>query len=273
MPKSRDSYRPVAGSLDGWTIQRNVINALVYRELKTRVSQVKFGVLGVFLEPLGVIAVFLCIFVLLRGGRNANGLDLVLFLSCGVVLYTMASEIAVRSLKAMDANEALFFYRPVKPIDTVIARSLVEAGLYGVMFLVIIFATFLFREQWILQDFALMVSSYVALVLTAFGLGLFLMVAGHRYPAMHQVVPWLVRPLWFLSGIFFSINTMPYWLKPWISWNPIFQAIELTRYSLSSDYILDGKFISLPYLLSCSVVSCAVGLWVYSNNERILLTR
>ena len=161
MPKSRDSYRPVAGSLDGWTIQRNVINALVYRELKTRVSQVKFGVLGVFLEPLGVLAVFLCIFVLIRSGRNANGLDLVLFLSCGVVLYTMASDIALRSLKAMDANEALFFYRPVKPIDTVIARALVEAGLYGVMFLVIIFATFLFREQWILQDFALMVISYV----------------------------------------------------------------------------------------------------------------
>ena len=61
---SRDSYRPVAGSLDGWTIQRNVIKALVYRELKTRVSQVKFGVLGVFLEPLGVVAVLLCIFVL-----------------------------------------------------------------------------------------------------------------------------------------------------------------------------------------------------------------
>ena len=52
----------------------------------------------------------------------------------------MATDIALRSLKAMEANEALFFYRPVKPIDTVIARSLVEAGLYGVMLLVILFA-------------------------------------------------------------------------------------------------------------------------------------
>ena len=86
MTLPNDLYRPVRESLSGWTIQRNVISALIYRELKTRVSQVKFGVLGVFLEPLGVIAIFLLIFVLIRGGRDANGLDLILFLSCGVVL-------------------------------------------------------------------------------------------------------------------------------------------------------------------------------------------
>ena len=273
MSRPQDSYRPVSGSLDGWTIQRNVISALVYRELKTRVSNVMFGVLGVFLEPLGVIAIFLLIFGVLRGGRDENGLDLILFLSSGVVLYTMATDIALRSLKAMEANEALFFYRPVKPIDTVIARSLVEAGLYGVMLLVILFATFLFREKWILQDFALMVISYLSLVLNAFGLGLFLMVAGYRYPIVHQIVPWLTRPLWFLSGVVFSINTMPYWLKPLLSWNPIFQATELTRHSLSLDYIIDPQFISLSYLLSCAVVSCVIGLWVYRNNEKILLTR
>ena len=173
----------------------------------------------------------------------------------------------------MEANEALFFYRPVKPVDTVIARAIVEAGLYAVMFIVILFAVFLFKENLVLQNFPLLVISYLLLVFTAFGLGLFLMVAGHRYPLIKQLVPWLSRPMWFLSGIFFSINTMPYWLKPWVSWNPIFQAIELARYSLSSDYIIDGQVISLQYLLSCAAISCAIGLWVYSNNERILLTR
>ena len=83
----RGSARPVGGSLDGWTIQRNVINALVYRELKTRVSQVKFGVFGVFIEPLGVIGVFLMIFGFIRGG--SPGIDIILFLACGVILYNV----------------------------------------------------------------------------------------------------------------------------------------------------------------------------------------
>ena len=73
------SARPVGGTLDGWTIQRNVISALVYRELKTRVSQVKFGVLGVFIEPLGVIAVFLLIFGSFRG--SSQGIDIIFIFS------------------------------------------------------------------------------------------------------------------------------------------------------------------------------------------------
>ena len=42
----------------GLQIQLSVVNALIYRELKTRGSNVKFGVFGVFIQPLGVMAVF-----------------------------------------------------------------------------------------------------------------------------------------------------------------------------------------------------------------------
>ena len=264
--------RPVGGNLDGWTIQRNVINALVYRELKTRVSQVKFGVLGVFIEPLGVIAVFLLIFSFFRS-RAAIGIDVVLFLACGVIFYTMFVNIAIRSLNSMQANEALFFYRPVKPADTVIARALVESGLYGSILLIIACFTCLLREQWLFYDFGLLVVTFVALALNAFGFGVFLMAAGHRYKALHQIVPLIMRPMWFVSGIFFSLSAVPQQFLPWLSWNPIVQAIELSRSAFSPDYSINPTVVSLPYLLASAAFSCAFGLWVYRNNERILLTR
>ena len=271
-PQRPGSARPVGGSLDGWRIQRNVINALVYRELKTRVSQVKFGVLGVFIEPLGVIAVFLLIFGLFRG-RAAIGIDIILFLACGVILYTMYVNIAIRSLNSMQANEALFFYRPVKPVDTVIARALVESGLYGSILLIISGFTCLLREQWLFYDFGLLVITFIALALNAFGFGVFLMAAGHRYKALHQIVPLVMRPMWFISGIFFSLSAVPQQFLTWLSWNPIAQAIELSRSAFSPDYPINPTVISLPYLLASAAFSCAIGLWVYSNNERILLTR
>ena len=270
-PQRRGSVRPVGGSLDGWTIQRNVINALVYRELKTRVSQVKFGVLGVFIEPLGVIAVFLLIFGFIRG--SSPGIDIVLFLACGVILYTMYINISIRSLNSMRANEELFFYRPVKPVDTVIARALVESGLYGSIFLIIACFTCLLREQWLIQDFGMLVVTFIALVFNAFGFGLFLMTAGHRYRALNQLVPMIMRPMWFISGIFFSLSSVPQQFVPWLSWNPITQAIELSRSAFSSDYPINPMVVSLPYLLASAAFSCAFGLWVYTNNEKILLTR
>ena len=268
----RGSARPVGGSLDGWTIQRNVINALVYRELKTRVSQVKFGVVGVFIEPLGVIAVFLLIFGFIGRGSNP-GIDIILFLSCGVILYTMYVNISIRSLNSMKANEELFFYRPVKPVDTVIARALVESGLYGLILLIIGVFTCLLREQLLINDFGLLVVVFIALALNAFGFGIFLMAAGHRYSALHQIVPLIMRPMWFISGIFFSLSSVPQQFLPWLSWNPITQAIELSRYAFSSDYPINPEVVSLPYLLATAAGSCALGLWVYRNNEKILLTR
>ena len=117
----------------GWQIQLNVINALIYRELKTRVSQVR-GILGVFIEPLGVMSIFLIIFSVVRA-NNVSGLNTILFLGTGIVLFTLFSDIAIRSSNAIEANKALFFYRPVKPIDTVIARSVVESGLYSIVLL------------------------------------------------------------------------------------------------------------------------------------------
>ena len=99
------------------------------------------------------------------------------------------------------------------------------------------------------------------------------MTAGHRYRALNQLVPMIMRPMWFISGIFFSLSSVPQQFVPWLSWNPITQAIELSRSAFSSDYPINPMVVSLPYLLASAAFSCAFGLWVYTNNEKILLTR
>ena len=261
-----------AKKLKGWSIQFNVINSLIYRELKTRVSLVKGGVLGVFIEPLGVISVFLLVFTLLRA-VSVGPLDILLFLGSGTVLFTLFSNIAIRSANAMTANQALFFYRPVKPIDTVIARTIVETGLYGIVFMVIILATYLIRKEIILNNLALLFTSYLALVIFSFGVGLFLMVASHIYPSVKQLIPLATRPLFFISGVFISLNALPQSLRPYLSWNPILQAIEITRYSFSSSYNIDKSLISITYLWQGSLISLFLGLFAYSFNEKKLLAK
>ena len=255
----------------GWINQRNVIDALVYRELKTRVSTARFGLIGVFIEPIGQICIFLILYALLRG--RLSQLDIILFLGTGILLFTLFSDIGIRSANAMLANEALFFYRRVKPIDTVIARTIVESGLYAIVYICIIFAAFLIREEIIMQDISLLISSYIGLVIFSLGLGIVLMVSAHIYPIVLQLIPLMLRPLYFISGIFISLNNVPQWLRPYVSWNPIFQAIELSRHAFSSNYIIDRDEVSLLYLWQCALVSIFIGLWIYSVNERRLLTR
>ena len=261
-----------ANKLAGWQIQLNVINALIYRELKTRVSQVRGGILGVFIEPLGVMSIFLIIFSVVRA-NNVSGLNTILFLGTGIVLFTLFSDIAIRSSNAIEANKALFFYRPVKPIDTVIARSVVESGLYSIVFIVIILGTFLIQQDVFLNDISLLFITYLALVIFSFGVGLFLMVATFVYPTLKQLIPLAMRPLWFISGVFASLSALPQWLRPYVSWNPVLQAIEIARHSFSPDYNIDRAAISISYLWQCAIFSLFFGLFVYSFNEKKLLTR
>lgn len=269
--RRRAQQRNSLHSLPPWRIQWRVIDALIYRELKTRVSQVKFGFLGVLAQPLIVMIVFLLIFGFVQAGRGGP-LDIALFLASGIILFTLFNDIAVRSLNAMDANAALFFYRPVKPVDTVIARAIVESGLYSLIMVIIVTGVWVIREEIILSSLLQLVASFLLLAFTSLGIGLTLMVAGHRFPVVKQVVPIFLRPLWFMSGVFFSLQGVPQQFRPYLSWNPVLQAIELARNAFSQAYPLDSS-ISMEYLAFCSLLCITTGLGIYSRNERFLLTR
>ena len=264
--------KSIRKKIDGWIIQRNVVDGLVYRELKTRVSTAKFGVIGVFIEPLGQIFMFLLLFSIIRG-NSRGGLDIILFLAAGICIFSVFSDIGIRSANAMIANEALFFYRRVKPIDTVIARTIVETGLYSIVFITIIIGCYLIREEIILNDITLLFLSFFGLVIFSLGLGMFLMVSAHIYPIVLQLTPIIMRPLWFISGVVISLNALPQWLRPYLSWNPVLQSIELARHAFSTDYVIRSNEVSLLYLWQCAIVSLCFGLWIYTCNEKRLLTR
>lgn len=58
--------------------------------------------------------------------RTMPDISFPIFLVNGIIPYFIFSDIAIRSLKSIEANKGLFNYRPVKPVDTVVARTLLE---------------------------------------------------------------------------------------------------------------------------------------------------
>ena len=205
--------------LKGFIKQKRVLSALHYRELKTRISNVKFGFFGLLLQPLGTLLLFLLIFgfVRQRGVGNMDSNFAPIFLLCGIIHFSLFSEIVIRSLNSLQANEALFFYRQVKPIDTLIARSYLETVIYGFVFILIISCIFIIFESFILDNLPLIFISYMLLALTSFSLGIFFMVAGHRFPILKTIITFVQRPLFLVSGIFFSISNLPPRIIPFLS--------------------------------------------------------
>ena len=258
--------------LKGFINQKKVLSALQYRELKTRISNVKFGFIGLILQPTGVLILFLIIFGIIRQ-RGVGDLDpkfAPIFLLCGIINYTLFFETVIRSLNSIQANQALFFYRQVKPIDTILSRSYVETMIFGIIYILLVIGIFLVFETFYLDSLPALLISYLLLAITSFASGTFLMIAAHRYEIIRTLVIFLQRPAFLLSGVFFSINDIPARVRPWLSWNPILQAIEISRKAFNKNYYLDSNIVSIKYLFSFSLVSCALALWVYFNNLKIL---
>jgi len=255
--------------LSGWQVQWRVVDALVYRELRTRVSDVKGGFLGVLVQPLGLIAIW----VIFLGAINAHrggSLNIVLFLGSGTVLFTIFSQIANRSITAMEANEALLFYKPVKPIDTVIARTISETGLYTCCLLVICIGTWIVLDQVYMSNLGLFFFTILLAACIGFSTGLIFMTISHLVPGFKQTADWLPRVLWFLSGVPFQYWVLPPATRIFFVWNPMMHIIELNRKSMSDDYFTPDA--NLEYAVICAVALLTVSLWIYYNNERKLLT-
>ena len=268
---SRNAKKYFADLWKGVVIQINVVRALYYREILTRINGTQFGILGLYFEPLANILVLVSLFGIRRGFEPILELDLVIFFATGILTYSIFKSISLRSINSFQANKALFTYKRVKPIDTIISRTIVEMLSLGIVFGFIVIGYSIIKEKWFVVNLPIILYSFLCVSILSFGLGLILMIAGFRFPILQTTLPVIIRPLYFISGIFFSLQNLPQWLKPLLSWNPILQAIELSRRGFSEKYFLD-PLISANYLFLFVLVTLTLSLFIYQKNERLLVS-
>ncbi|UTH76256.1 ABC transporter permease [Chromobacterium sp. IIBBL 290-4] len=252
----------------GLPIMTRSVHALFLRELKTRFGEYRLGYLWALLEPVLQMAVMLALIGYLMH-RSMPDISFPVFFVCGIVPYSLFSNIATRSLNAIEANRGLLSYRPVHPVDAVLARSLLECLVQGGCFVVLMTGLWLIGEPIQINDIPALVTSWLALALLSQGIGFTFMVLGHAFKAADKILPLLIRPLYFASGVMFSLHMIPAEYRYLIDWNPLLHAFELIRHAVSPSYPLYG--VSLSYLWICSLTSLFIGLLLYKAREPAIL--
>lgn len=253
----------------GLEVQQAAVKALFLREIKTRFGKYRLGYLWAILEPAAHLLVLLAIFGYIMH-RTMPDISFPVFLLNGLIPYFLFSSIATRSIGAIEANQGLFNYRPVKPIDTIIARALLETLIYSGVYIILMCVVGLFGEVFSIASIISLILTWMLLVIFAFGIGLIFMVLGKSIPETEKFLPIILKPLYFISCIMFPLHAIPkeYW--PYLLWNPIIHAVELSRESVVSGYISEG--VSLNYLAFCALIALFVGLALYRNREEAMLT-
>ena len=239
--------------------RRAVVWALLLREIRTRFGHYRLGYAWALLEPAAQVGMMLGLFALVLG-RSAGEFSFGAFFVCGVTVFALFSNIVTRSLSAIEANAGLLVHRPVHPADTLVARAWLECMIHLSTFALMLAALPAIDDpfSWrAVQPLALL-SAVGALLVMLLGLGLALMVLGAVSTEADKLLPVVIKPLYFVSGVFFPLDSIPDPYRHWLSWNPLTQAIEQLRLAMIDGYT--SELASPVYLWTCAMVALFIGL-------------
>jgi len=253
---------------DSLRLQVDIVRALAFRQQSERMRQSAFGAVGLLLEPLLYVALWLVLRIAIRG-RDIPLMNPVLQFGSGFVLFYLFNKIALRAINGVSRSQRFAELRRVRPLDVLMAGTLVESQVYGTCLVLVLVWAWLAQWQLILADPGMAVIIFSLIVILALGVGTSALVIGHRLPLVKLIVKVLVRRLLFwTSGLFFSIVIIPEYYRPLLLWNPLLHGIELFRHTLVPTYPIPG--ISLSYLIAWAFGSLGFSMLVYGNNEQLL---
>lgn len=245
------------------------IRALFLRELQTRFGQYRLGYLWILLEPLFRIGLLMVLFGTIMQ-RTLPNISYSVFLLNGIVPFRMFRSGILQSLGVVQANKGLFSYRPVKPIDALIARNLLELFLSFTAY-IFFSAVFLWIGYEIsLDNIPTLLAYWLLLFIFMSSSGLILMVIGDLSKEIGKFLSVLFFILYFLSAIIYSIHIIPTQYREYLLYNPLIHIFEPMRHAVAPAYPL-VQGISLSYVLTWIIAALFIGLLLYKRFERRMI--
>jgi capsular polysaccharide transport system permease protein len=252
-----------------WKIWKDVIFALFAREIRTGFND-KFGVSWAVINP--VLFIFVLSFLRSKiAGGETHTIPTFTFMAIGILFIQSFLQTLNASAVSIRKTKALFAFRQVQPISATIAAGLFELMIKTFALMGILLLMYIMGLEIQVGNPILLVACFVLLWLYAVALGLFFGIAELFIGEVRKVRDMASRPLFFISGSFFSLQDMPkeYW--KYLDWNPILHAIELARYSAYPTYGYEG--VSLGYLGMSTLFTVALSLGLYQAFWRQAISR
>lgn len=242
----------------GLSNQARVIHAIILRETRTRFGKQQLGFLWAFLEPVMFIGTFFAVFWIAERPLPL-GMDIISFISTGLLPFLAFRNIAGKTLNATSGNQALLQYPRVKHMDLVLARFLLEFSTFATVFVVLLATSQLVHHELRpIDDVMLVVQGFVGAACLGFGFGAFMHGLAIFAPAIEKVQSTLMRPLLWVSGVFFTANGLGERARDILLWNPVMHAVEMIRSGFFPSY--DSQFVNPSYLFFWALILCAGGL-------------
>lgn len=232
-----DPEAPARAAMEsGLMTWSEVLSALIIRETRTQFAQQSLGYLWAFITPIAWIGLFVVVFTLM-GRKSPINTDIVSFLATGFLGYLSFFRRTFDQVQgAIKANRQLMFVDRVAPSDLAIARSVLGLQTSITVFVVVTLANLLvFRNGEVDQALTVCFGLGLAWGIGA-SLGWLAAIIGQVVTSLQQILQIVLRPMFWISGLFYTANEIPQSLAQYLWYNPVFHAIEITRNGMFLNY-------------------------------------
>ena len=240
-------------------IQARVIHALILRETRTRFDRNKLGYLWALFEPITYIGALTFVFSATGRGSPIGGSDaLPMFFLSGLIPWLLFAHTVSKTMAGIQSNKNLLTYPQVTPFDVLVSRAFLEFSTLIVVFIVLILCLDYFGYYQTIDSYKDLLFAFTAIWGLAVGIGFLNSSILHYLPSYSQTYQAIQRPFFFISGIFFTADSLPHGLRELALYNPILHAVEWSRSAAFTTF--ESQYVDKPYLLFSVVIVLAIGL-------------
>lgn len=250
--------------------QIRVIAALVRRESRVHFGATRIGYLWAVIEPTLHLCVYALLFTYVLRRHSPLGGNLSVFMLSGLMMYFLFSKLATYLAGAIEGNRSLLNLPPVKPLDVLIARAILETATY-LLVGVLLFTALAIGGAPDVAPYHPMRLTVAIAGTVALGIGVGIINAVMR-AFLHNwmtIFGLILSPVFLLSGIWFLPGQIPPPFRDYLLYNPMMHYIMWARSGLYRGY--DPMELDRGYAIAVSAAVLALGLVLLRVSRRKLL--
>jgi len=239
---------------------------LLLREIQTRFGSQKLGYFWAVVEPMIMIIVFALIHSYLG---SSTPYPISVFLATSFLSYNAFRAVIQQLMNSFKANKPLFIYKQIKPFDTLISRYILEIFIFTVIIILFIFIGLYLGIDINCKDPLYVMLAFFWFTFFGFSLGILFAVLAYFFENFPRIINIIFYPMFFISGLFFTADSLPQKVRDILLWNPIFQFEEMIHGYYF--YVLNDKYVDYSYLLIWTLIPLFLGLWLYKKAEKKII--
>jgi capsular polysaccharide transport system permease protein len=245
-----------------------VLFALVLREMGTSFGRSAGGYLWALGEPLGGVLLLALVFSL-AVRTPPLGSSFILFYATGMMPFSLFKAMSGGVAGAVSSNKGLLTYPVVTVLDAVLAKFVLNLLTSLMVTLILISGIVLVLDLHVNLDLGSAATAMGLAALLGLGVGATNCVLFGFFPTWKNVWGVLTRPLFLISGIFFTFESVPKAFQAVLWWNPLVHVTGVMRAGFYGTY--DPAYVSYPYVLGLGLGLFAAGAVLMRRHASFLI--